>query len=1742
MSVREGQDRAATPAAGGSRTDQIHRLASAALLLNSTLSVDELLQVITAQARETIGAHQAVSSMTLSGSWAQAINAVALSERYAEWRDYGAPPDGSGIYAIVCRENRPMRLTQAELEAHPAFRNFGRHALEHPPMRGWLAAPLVGRDGANIGLIQLSDKLDGGDFTAEDEAMLVQLAQMASAAVENARLYERVEQERDRLAAVFRMAEVVGRASSLDQIFDAALAALESAVGATRASILLFDDGGVMRFRAWRGLSDEYRATVDGHSPWRPGDTGAEPILVPDVHLDAELADLLPVFEAEGIRALVFVPLVHEGGVIGKYMLYFPEPHEFADDEIQVAQTIASHLASATQRRRAEDRLRASRAELEAIFRGVADGITVQDSHGRIVYANAAAARLIGYGEAEQLLAAPAAAILERFEILDEHRRPLDLELLPGRRALRGEGENEFVVCYRSRETGEERWSIVRAAPIVGEDGAIRLAINTFHEITDRKIAEDRLRFLSEASAILAGSLDFDETLAQLGRLMVPALADYCLVDLLEPDGGLRLAVLEHVDPGRAEILREIRRRYPPQANDAHPASRVLASNEPLLIPTVDEDVLREAATDDDHFRLYRELDPSSYLVVPLVAGGRTFGTISLGAGDSGRRYGPADAEFVTEVARRIAVAVDNARLYTEVGSSLALLDSLLLSAPVGIGFWDSDLRYVRVNDALATLNGLSPEEHVGKTVREVVPGLADVLEARYRRVLETGEPSVHHEATDVDVGGPGNERHWLTSCYPVRTVDGRTIGVGAVLMEITDRKRADDRLRLLAEAGELFSSSLDRDEIFRRVARVVVPRIADACNIFLANGNGLVRVAYSHVDPERERLMGGMPETYSFDEASPPLVEQVLRRGEPRLVATVDDEFVAELEALGLDAESFRTVGSRSMIFVPFVSRGETLGVMTLGSQVAGRYTESDVELAAELANRASIAIENAALFRELEFRTSVLEAQQESSLDGLLLVAPDGAMVSWNQRFAELWRLPPDVLESGNDAAALEHALTQVRDPEEFIARVRHHYEHVDEVAREEVELRDGRVIDRYGAAVHGPEGEYYGYLWSFRDITEERQSVERLRVLAEASATLASSLDYDATLSRLAQLSVPRLADWCSVAIRDEDGSIRIVGVAHADSEKTRWAEQLTREFPPMPDAPYGIAAVIRTGEPEVVPAVTPEMLEAVARHRPAIVPVLEQLDIRSTLIVPLVARGRTLGAISLAATGDSGRTFGPSELELAQEIARRAAVAVDNALLFKALDDQSRLLTTVTENAASALFMMDDRGHPTYMNQAATEITGYTLDEIRDRPLHYAVHHTRPDGTPYPMEECPIDRAIIREKTVEPYEDLFVRKDGTFFPVRAAASPIFRDGIAVGTVVEFRDITEERRTQEELARRAQAAQALEFVADGVFLLDDGGVVRLWNPAAAAIFGRSEDDVLGASLAEVVPGWTDVSERIPVAGPEARSARAETVPLEVDGRELWLSISGVRFREGTVYAFRDSTEERAVERIKSDFVSTVSHELRTPLAAIYGAAMTLRRQDVPLTSEQREGMLSVVSGEAERLARIVNDILLASRLDSDVVEVAIGRADARRLTEEVLAAAGAHLPPKITLSLHAPDDLPAIAADEDKLRQVLVNLVENAIKYSPDGGPVEVSLAPVGNRMRFSVSDRGLGIPAAEQTRIFEKFYRLDPDLTRGVGGTGLGLYICREIVRRMDGRIWVESAPGAGSTFVFELPLA
>jgi len=349
---------------------------------------------------------------------------------------------------------------------------------------------------------------------------------------------------------------------------------------------------------------------------------------------------------------------------------------------------------------------------------------------------------------------------------------------------------------------------------------------------------------------------------------------------------------------------------------------------------------------------------------------------------------------------------------------------------------------------------------------------------------------------------------------------------------------------------------------------------------------------------------------------------------------------------------------------------------------------------------------------------------------------------------------------------------------------------------------------------------------------------------------------------------------------------------------------------------------------------------------------------------------------------------------------------------------------------------------------------------------------------------------------------------------------------------------------RQVEEQRLALERHARVLEHVDDGVFLVDDEGLIRHWNPAAEAITGIGSPEALGRRVEETLPGWEAVAPLIPVASvPRPGSVEAKVVPLEFDGRELWLSISGVTFSDGVVYAFRSLTEERALEELKGEFIATVSHELRTPLAAIYGSAQTLLREDIELDESGQKRLLDVIAQESERLSRIADDILFANKLDSGQFVLGEKRIDLLALAREVVDQMRACFASRddISIDLEVPATIDSLVGDSDKLRQVLINLIDNAVKYSPDGGRIDVAVEARDGGVRISIRDEGIGIAPLEQRRIFGKFYRVDPALTRGVGGTGLGLYICRELVRRMEGRLSVRSEEGKGSTFIVELPV-
>src|ERR687897_798769 len=276
-------------------------------------------------------------------------------------------------------------------------------------------------------------------------------------------------------------------------------------------------------------------------------------------------------------------------------------------------------------------------------------------------------------------------------------------------------------------------------------------------------------------------------------------------------------------------------------------------------------------------------------------------------------------------------------------------------------------------------------------------------------------------------------------------------------------------------------------------------------------------------------------------------------------------------------------------------------------------------------------------------------------------------------------------------------------------------------------------------------------------------------------------------------------------------------------------------------------------------------------------------------------------------------------------------------------------------------------------------------------------------------------------------------------------------------------------------------------------------------------------------------------DNLDRVEVAAQDA-VARPVTLPVELGGRDLWLSFVAVRITDGVVYAFRDVTAETRLEEEKTDFVATISHELRTPMTAVYGAAQTLlRRQEI--SPEQRRQLIEMIATQAARLSQITEEILLTTRLDRDEITVHHEPVDVGAAVQSAVQAMRSHLPTDMEMQVEIAADVGRAAGDSDRIQQVLLNLIDNAAKHGRS--PVRISAGTSNGLVTIAVSDSGPGIAPGERERIFEKFYRAGPQLTRLSGGTGLGLYISRELTRRVGGRLRVESEPGEGATFVVEL---
>jgi PAS domain S-box-containing protein len=368
------------------------------------------------------------------------------------------------------------------------------------------------------------------------------------------------------------------------------------------------------------------------------------------------------------------IPLKSSDTTFGVLALEKPgySAHDVAFFEI-LAGRVALVLANV----RLVGELRAAQARLDGILGTLAEAVTVHDEAGQTVYANQAAADLLGRSTPEDVLAARPGELAKRFTIAKESGEPVGVEELPGRRLVHGEAAAPLLTRTVDRETGRAYWLLTKATAL--HDRGRTYAVNIMEDVTQAKEAELRQRFLAQAGQLLASSLDYEQTLQRVAQLAVPWLADWCAVDLPGEHGEIEQVALAHVDPAKVAMAEEFRRRFPPDPLALSGVAGVLKGGDAELFPEVPLQLLEQDITDPEQLRALREIGIRAVMIVPMRVGEETLGAITLVSSDSGRTFDEDDFLFAQDLALRAATAVQNARLYREQAHVAATLQASLL-------------------------------------------------------------------------------------------------------------------------------------------------------------------------------------------------------------------------------------------------------------------------------------------------------------------------------------------------------------------------------------------------------------------------------------------------------------------------------------------------------------------------------------------------------------------------------------------------------------------------------------------------------------------------------------------------------------------------------------------------------------------------------------------------------------------------------------------------------------------------------------------------------------------------------------------------------------------------------------------------------------------------------------------------------------------------------------------------------
>ncbi|MEG4007600.1 PAS domain S-box protein [Microcoleus sp. Pol11C1] len=1269
----------------------------------------------------------------------------------------------------------------------------------------------------------------------------------------------------------------------------------------------------------------------------------------------------------------------------------------------------------------------------------------------------------------------------------------------------------EEIVEFQAFSTNGIRSYQSRVVPELDKNGVPESALIVARDITEIKLAEtqrlqltieqtarekaeieqQRSAFLAEVSKMLADAFDGETVLQKVAELAINSIADGCCIHLTETDSKVRRVAAAHAEASIVDTLNNLRIRSLSADNAVNGYPLVIRSGKSELITEVDEEILAAGAENSAEMEILRSLNIGSHACVPLKARGRVMGSITCFTSKFGRRYSAEDLAMLEDLAYRVAIALDNARLYTEAqealsqtSQSFALIDSLLEASPLAICFLDIEMRFIRINQVLAELHGLPAEQHIGKDFRELLPECAAQFAPIIQQVLETGQPVLNLEISGEPPGKAGDFGYWLANYYPVKNEREEIIGVGLIITDITAAKQTELALR----ESEMRCRSVVESNMMGIGFWDASGEVRDA------NDALLEMIGYT-----REELVSGQIRWNEF--TAPEYLE-------------LDRIALAQVAASGSCAPYEKELIRKNSTRFPVLVGGGSFQ----GCTDKGAFFVLDITDRKQAQNQ----------LRENEIRIR----RQLAELDLVYNTTPVGlCFLDTNLRYIRM----NQCLAAINGRAIADHIGRTLREVIPEIADM------VEPIYRQVLATQTPVLDLEIKAETKQQPGVLRDWQISFYPVSDESGTllgvstvVAEITDRKQAKRVMQQS---EAIFRRLFESNI------FGVAIGDFSGRIayanqsllNMVGYTRSDllSGQMRWdimtppeylhldaqaaqelrakgvatpfkKEYIRKDGSRVPVLIGGTTLCPDDREPETLVAFYIDLteisrVEAELKHNQERLQIAQQAGKIGTFEWNIqtgeIACTRELEALyGLPAGGiDSYQSWvemlHPDDRALTQQQVKAAAVSGEE------LNIEFRICRpdkSVGWIACRAKVFQDDRGLPARMIGVNVDISDRKQAEAARSHIHQTLEAL--------IQACPLAITVLD------------CDDGTVKMWNPAAERIFgwHESEAVGQFVPCvpADKREEFTANLKKIREGHAIAGMETHRQR----KDGSSIdiSLW----ATPVRDSNGNINCMSIV------ADISDR-----KQVEAQRAQLLDREQAAR----------------------AEAEAISRRKDEFLDSLSHELRTPINVIQGWAQILRGH--PYNQDKLASGLEAIERQSKVQIQLVEDLLDVSRIIQGKLALKPGWFYMVRTIEAAHNSVRSAAETKsITVSLELDPAVGLMWGDAQRLQQVVWNLLINAVKFTPSGGNVELRLSAVAvsdssspNYVQITVSDTGKGIPADFLPYVFDRFRQADASKTKAEGGLGLGLAIVEHLVQLHGGTVTAES-PGKdqGATFTVTLP--